>query len=134
MTKATGGCLCGDVRYEVTGDPVGTYVCHCTHCQRQAGSAFSIIIGVPEAALAVTGETRSYADSGENGGAVERQFCPRCGSPLFSLVGSTPGLVWVKAGTLDDTSALKPAAQLWTRSRQPWVEIAGVPGFETNPQ
>lgn len=131
--QSSGGCLCGAVRFDFAGPPVVQALCHCTHCQKQAGSAFSIIVGVPEGALTIHGEPKSYADSGESGKAVIRQFCGTCGSPLFSRVEVSPGLVWVKAGTLDDTSALKPTMQLWARSRQPWLEIAEVPVFETNP-
>lgn len=130
----TGGCLCGAVRYEVKGDPAIQLVCHCSHCQKQAGSAFSTIMGVPEAALTVTkGEATSYVDRGESGKAVERQFCGTCGSPLFSKVEVSPGMVWIKVGTLDDTSAFSPAAHIWTKSKQAWVDTGAVPAFETNP-
>ncbi|QYJ08625.1 GFA family protein [Qipengyuania flava] len=108
-------------------------VCHCTHCQKQSGSAFSTIVGVPEGQVAITGEVSRYKDSGESGKSVERQFCGTCGSPLFSKVEVSPGLLWVKAGTLDDTSAFAPTAHLWTRSKQDWVDTGDVPAFETNP-
>ncbi len=130
----TGGCLCGQVRYSVAGQPLMQAVCHCRNCQKQAGSAWSMIAGVPEAALAVTGTVKTYEDHGDSGGAVLRQFCPDCGSPLFSRVGSAPGLVFVKAGTLDDTSGFQPQVQVWTRSRQHWVDLGDLPGFDTNPQ
>lgn len=130
----TGGCLCGAVRYAVAGDPAMQLVCHCTHCQKQAGSAFSEIVGVAESALAIThGSPASYADSGESGQPVERQFCGACGSPLFSKVAVSPGLVWIKVGTFDDCSWFAPAAHIWTRSKQPWVELGEVPAFATNP-
>lgn len=133
MTK-TGGCLCGAVRYAVTGDPAMQLVCHCSHCQKQAGSAFSTIVGVPEASLAVTeGAPKTYVDHGTSGKAVERQFCADCGSPLFSKVEVSPGLVWIKAGTFDDASWFSPAAHIWTKSKQAWVDTGTVPAFETNP-
>lgn len=133
MTK-TGGCLCGAVRYEIAGDPAMQLVCHCSHCQKQAGSAFSAIIGVPETAVTVTeGAPASYADSGESGKAVERQFCGRCGSPLFSKVEASPGMTWVKVGTLDNPAFFTPAAHIWTKSKQPWVDTGAVPAFATNP-
>lgn len=128
-----GGCLCGQVRYRIAGAPLMQAVCHCRNCQKQSGSAWSMIAGVPEAALSVTGTVRTYEDHGESGGAVLRQFCPDCGSPLFSRVASAPGLVFVKAGTLDDTSGFQPQVQVWTRSKQHWVDLGAVPGFETNP-
>jgi hypothetical protein len=133
-TTITGGCLCGAVRYEIQGDLAMQGVCHCSHCQRQAGSAFSTIAGVPAGNLTVTkGAPKSYLDHGESGKAVERQFCGDCGSPLFSLVEAAQGMTFVKAGTLDDTGLFQPAMHFWTRSKQGWVETGAVPAFATNP-
>lgn len=135
MTKPmTGGCLCGAVRYEVAGEPAMQLVCHCSHCQKQAGSAFSTIIGVPEAAVTVTqGAPTSYIDHGESGQPVERQFCGTCGSPMFSKVAVAPGMIFVKTGTLDDSSWFTPSAHIWTKSKQPWFDTGAVPAFATNP-
>lgn len=130
----TGGCLCGAVRYELTADPQMSLNCHCKNCQRQAGSAFSVIIGVPEGSVEVTGEVKTYVDHGDSGGRVQRQFCPNCGSPLFSLVDSAPGMVWVKAGTLDDTSSLNPAMNIFAKSKQAWLELGDILSFETLPE
>lgn len=133
MTKMTGGCLCGQVRYSVDGDVAMQVNCHCKNCQRQSGSAFSTIIGVPQDALTIEGELKTYDDQGESGEAVLRDFCPNCGSPLFSRVAVAPGLVFIKVGTLDDTSSFTPAMHLWTKSKQHWVDLAGQLAFETNP-
>lgn len=133
MSITEGGCLCGAVRYTIEGEPATALVCHCTHCQKQSGSAFSTILGVPEARFALTGDPLTYCDSGESGQAVERVFCGICGSPLISRVAMAPGVVWVKAGTLDDSSGFAPAAHIWTRSKQCWVETGAVPAFATNP-
>jgi hypothetical protein len=107
--------------------------CHCKNCQRQSGSAFSTIIGVPEGALVIEGEFKTYDDQGESGEAVLRDFCPNCGSPLFSRVAVAPGLVFIKVGTLDNTDAFSPAMHLWTKSKQHWIDLAGQLAFETNP-
>jgi hypothetical protein len=133
MTSLDGGCLCGAVRYSSTAAPVIQAVCHCRNCQRQAGSGWSMIVGVPAAALQVSGEVTTYRDRGESGGDVRRQFCPTCGSPLFSHVGSSPDLVFIKAGTLDDTSIFTPQVQVWTDSRQHWIDMPGIPGIARNP-
>ena len=127
----SGGCLCGAVRYEVQGPPAMSAICHCKNCQRQAGSAWSMLIGVPTAALAVSGEVKTYVDHGDSGGEVHRQFCPTCGSPLFSRIPAMDGMVFVKAGTLDDTSGFAPAVQIYLKSKQAWVDLPGIPGFET---
>jgi hypothetical protein len=130
----TGGCLCGAVRYEVSGELAMQAVCHCSHCQKQAGSAFSTLIGVPEGQVTITaGKPKSYIDHGESGKKVERQFCDTCGSPLFSVVEAAPGMTFIKSGTLDDTAFFQPTMHFWTRSKQDWVDTGSAPAFKTNP-
>jgi len=122
------------VRYSFEGDPLLCVTCHCKNCQRQAGSALSVIIGVPEAAVSYEGEVTTYNDTGDTGATVRRQFCGTCGSPVFTRVETPPGMMFIKAGTLDDTSTLKPAFHCYTKSKQDWVDLGGIPGFETVPQ
>lgn len=125
MTEYKGGCLCGKVRYELTQDPVATMVCHCTSCQRSTGTAFSVVSIVPENAVKLTGELTTYADtSAESGNAVSRSFCPACGSPVITTAAVMPGIVIVKAGTFDDVSWVKPSAEIYCDSMQPWVKHA----------
>ena len=129
----TGGCLCGQVRYTLSADPALCVTCHCKNCQRQAGSALSIIVGVPEDAVEYSGEIKTYNDTGDSGATVRRQFCPECGSPVFTRL-EQPGLMFIKAGTFDDTSDLQPQFHCYTKSRQQWVELGDLPGFETVPE
>lgn len=130
----TGGCLCGKVRYAFEGDPLMCVTCHCKNCQRQAGSALSIIIGVAEAAVTACGELTTYNDIGDSGRTVRRQFCGTCGSPVFTKVDRPEGMMFIKAGTLDDTSILKPTFHCYTKSKQDWVHLGDIPGFATVPQ
>ena len=65
MDAIEGGCLCGAVRYRIEEEAQAALVCHCTHCQKQSGSAFSTILGVAESAFSIEGEPCSYADAGE---------------------------------------------------------------------
>jgi hypothetical protein len=58
--KIEGGCLCGKVRYSADTEPAFVGVCHCKNCQKQAGTAFSVIMGIPAAALSVEGELKTY--------------------------------------------------------------------------
>src|SRR5262249_40516096 len=62
MPKVSGGCLCGAVRYECSAEPLGTAICHCTHCQKVSGSAFSVNVVVPAPSLTWQGQSlASYA-------------------------------------------------------------------------
>lgn len=129
-----GGCLCGQVRYEVTGEPTTVGVCHCKHCQRQTGSAFSLLVAVPKAAFRPSGTLKTFHDTGESGQPVSRNFCPACGSPIASDVAVMPELTWIKAGTLDDPSWLQPTLQIYCDSAQSWVKLAGLKSFPRMPR
>lgn len=136
MNKISGSCLCGSVRYSSEAEPVMTAICHCDNCQRQTGTAFSIIIGVPESSIVFENSSalKEYLDSGQSGKAVRRKFCQNCGSPILSLVENAPGLGIIKAGTLDDKSWLKPTTQFWCSRAQPWLDIGGnLTPFDENP-
>ena len=135
MSKLEGGCLCGAVRYTCEADPVMTAICQCTHCQRQSGGAFSINVAIPKGSLRYLGDTpATYEDTGSSGMPVHRRFCSKCGSPIVSEVEATPGLDWLKAGTLDDRSWLQPQVGIWCSSAQPWVTLPDdVRSFPQNP-
>lgn len=120
--------MCGDVTYELTGDPIATAVCHCEHCQRQSGGAFSVNVVVHESQLTVSGTLQTYVETGENddGEYVRRRFCGSCGSPIVSEMVQSAGVVAVKAGTLDDRSDVRPTVEVWCVDRQPWAELPGM--------
>ncbi|MHA6332911.1 GFA family protein [Qipengyuania sp. CAU 1752] len=128
-----GSCLCESVRYTVTAAPVAAMACHCSHCQKQTGSAFSTIAGVPEAAFSLEGEAATYVDHGDSGNTVERSFCLQCGSPLFTRAEAAPGLVWIKTGTLDNPDAFAPSMHIWCKSKQHWLEPGALPAFDVMP-
>jgi hypothetical protein len=124
MSKLSGGCLCGAVRYTSKSEPVVTALCHCKHCQRQTGGAFSVNVAIPKGSLEYTsGKPAMFEDKGESGMPVYRYFCPACGSPIISDVAATPQLDWLKVGTLDDATWVKPQVNIWCESAQPWVEF-----------
>jgi hypothetical protein len=121
----TGGCLCGSVRYQTRWPPLMLGVCHCRHCQRQAGSAFSLVAAVSRAGLESSGALTVYDDGSDAGRPVYRKFCGKCGAPVFT---ETPdavaqGMVFIKAGTLDEAKDLAPTVHFWTSSAQDWVSI-----------
>ena len=124
----SGHCLCGQITYEISGDLIATAVCHCDHCQRQSGGAFSVNLIAMESQLAVSGDLTTFEDRGENGDAVYvyRRFCGSCGSPIYSAMIEPAGLIAVKAGTLDEKSAVAPNVEAWCEQKQPWVDLPGI--------
>lgn len=136
MANLSGRCLCGGVTYSADAEPAVQGICHCTNCQRQAGTAFSVVVGVPTAAFHVEGDTLSSFQTDADGHErpTTRHFCSGCGSPIYSSVEEQPDVVYIKAGTLDDASWLAPNAEIYTRSAQPWApRIDGAMQFETIP-
>lgn len=134
IMAVTGQCLCGAVKYEMPKAPAMTGVCHCKNCQRQAGSAFSTLAGVPKAEFKITsGTPKLYQDSDtKSGNTVERFFCGDCGSPIYSALGDQPETIFLKTGTMDDTSAFKPMFHVWCDTKQSWVQLEeGVPQMAT---
>lgn len=135
----SGGCLCGALRYEITDPPLLTYTCHCTVCQRLTGSTFSSALVVPaEACRFSGGEARSFQRTADSGRTVTRWICAECGTWICN--GAKPGtappgsFVALRAGTLDDTSSLRPTVHFWTRSAQRWFILPeGDTRFETQP-
>lgn len=126
MGKLDGSCLCGNVTYTCEAEPAGVAVCHCTTCQKQTGTSFSIIVAVPRDALRLEGDSvASHTTVGDSGQPAERRFCGACGSPIATLSEGLPELALIKAGTLDDTSWLEPQMHVFTDSAQPWVSLEG---------
>ena len=129
-----GGCQCGRVRYSLSGFPLVFYLCHCMECQRHTSSAFGESLRVNAADMTVEGELAVFARVAESGARREGRFCPNCGVRIFhGTEGSAE--VNIKAGTLDDTSWLRPAGHIWTRSRQAFLrwDDADALVYETQP-
>ncbi|CAN5299642.1 GFA family protein [soil metagenome] len=120
-----GGCLCGQVRYSVPEPPHAVAVCHCRDCQKQSGSAFSLIAMYPRDGVAISGTLSHIGVTSEGGNPVDRYFCGQCGSPIYSEVKSLrdAGLILIKAGTLDDPLRIAPGAHYWVSSKQDWVAL-----------
>ena len=118
----TGGCQCGQIRYEIQAEPLTLYVCHCTECQRQSSSAFGMSMPIPRNALKLLrGQPKQWSRPAASGNSVVCFFCDNCGTRLFHQPTRNNKIINIKPGTLDDTSWLQPVGNLWTASAQPWV-------------
>ncbi|WP_161958726.1 GFA family protein [Ferruginivarius sediminum] len=122
MRIRTGGCQCGDIRYEIHGDPVEAYVCHCRECQKQSSSAFGISVIVNSSQLRLSSGTPSvWTRPATIGGSLDCAFCPRCGSRLWHGNPERDDIVSVKGGSLDTPPDLSAAKHIWTSRK-----LAGV--------
>ncbi len=116
----SGKCLCGAVSYTCEDEPVFTGNCHCKDCKKSSGSGYAPALFVPEDSVAITGEVKYFESQGGSGNMIARGFCPNCGSQLFGKPSVIPGMLGIRAGSLDDTSAYKPQSDIFTSSAEAW--------------
>jgi|SRR5262249_18786167 len=116
----SGKCACGTIRYETHADPIVMLNCHCSDCRKANGSAYAPLIILPKGAVKVWGEPRFHKVLGGSGKAVERGFCPNCGSQVIVLIEKYPDALAIQAGTLDDSTLYNPSVDIFTDSAPPW--------------
>jgi hypothetical protein len=117
----TGGCDCGAIRYECTGEPITSFNCHCRSCQRYTGSGFIASTLFPISTFSIVkGALREYESTAENGSRIFRGFCEQCGSPIATRLERIPTVVGIPAGSMDDPSQHKPTMDLFVRDKQEW--------------
>lgn len=129
-----GGCLCGKVRFEITGDIRNIVYCHCSQCRKAQGSAFAVNGNVD------AGKFRFI--SGESELAVyqyrpeqQKFFCRHCGSPIMSKNTSNPANVRIRLGTLDGDVPYHPGAHVFVGSKASWDVICDdLPQYDEYPE
>lgn len=92
---------------------------------------FSTNLIVAQHQFQLQGEPSKFRDEGDSGMPVWRHFCNNCGSPVFTVAESMPGIIIVKVGTLDDASNLQPAIEVYAKHAAKWLlPLADVIRFE----
>jgi hypothetical protein len=129
----TGGCHCGAVRYEVTGEPKHVALCHCTDCRKSSGAPMVAWAAFDESGFHLTQGTPHTRNSS---GQSMRSFCPDCGTGLFFRnEAGLPGIVDIQTATLDDPDALPPQLHVQTAERIGWMtDLGDLPEFERFPE
>jgi len=129
-----GGCHCGSIRYQATGEPVIIAHCHCEDCQRLSGTGHTTGAMFATEDFQLDGQLSEYSLEADSGNRVTKAFCPNCGSQILGRNSGSTGYVTVSLGTLDDSSAIKPQVTIFARNRKPWdVMDDQVATFEDQP-
>jgi hypothetical protein len=124
-----GGCLCGYVRYRVTGVARDVCFCHCVSCRRACGAPFVAWATFDAAAFVVEqGELAQYRSSQ----LVVRGFCPRCGTALTYSHQGRAFEIDITLVSLDVAGALAPQDHIWVRDKLAWIALNdGLPQYAT---
>ena len=131
----TGHCYCGNLRYEVEGDPIFKGQCHCRECQYISGGAPNMALGMPDAGFEWTkGKPKTFRRADLDDG-VERDFCADCGTHIASRPPTMPGAIILKVGTLDDPSVFgTPQMAIYLCDKQPFHMVPdGIATFDKVP-
>lgn len=124
MTVRRATCSCGSLSVQTRGEPVRVSVCHCLACQQRTGSAFGVQARFPDEAVTVTGDSRTFARTGDERTTARFHFCPACGATVFWRVDAIPGFVLVPVGAFADPAFPGPTVAVYESRQHPWMRLA----------
>lgn len=117
----TGGCACGDIRYEIAGEPVFQNHCQCLDCQKKSGTGHgSYLTFAGRQAVRLDGRATEWDMVGDSGAAKTRGFCPTCGSPVYLTFSAMPELFTIHAASLDEPDRHAPQAVTYAVRGHAW--------------
>jgi hypothetical protein len=124
-----GGCLCGAVRYRVSGEPLQSGICHCRTCRKVSAAPMLPFVTFPIDRFKLTqGKPVDFHSSPP----VTRSFCGRCGTPLTYRNSAHPDEIDVMTCTLDDPEAFPPTHHIWLSHKLAWVHLSdNLPAYDT---
>ena len=132
--RFTGGCACGVVRYEITGEPTAMLDCQCRQCQQESGTGHQSHLTFRRADVKLTGEASHWDMVGDSGNAKSRFFCPTCGSPVYLTFSAAPEFFAVRAASLDDPSRYRPQVVTYAARGYAWDHLdPALPKFDGMP-
>ncbi|MCB9669393.1 MAG: GFA family protein [Alphaproteobacteria bacterium] len=131
METLTGGCLCGGVRYEVVGEPVRFYHCHCSRCRKASGTGHASNLFVKGELRWLSGADQIHTFAHPEAQRFANTFCTVCGGRVPRQV---PTHVFIPAGSLDTEPSIRPQARIFSGSRASWsCDGSDVPAFDALP-
>ncbi len=118
QTKLKGGCLCGAVKFEVSGDAKRFVHCHCSRCRKATGTGHASNLFLQPGALRwLDGDERIRSYKVPEAKRFTNVFCDTCGSRLPRQAADA---VIIPAGSLDDEPPIRPDARIFYDSRAAW--------------
>ena len=120
-----GSCLCGELAYEIEGEPIRFYHCHCQRCRKATGSAHASNMFIKSEKINwLKGENRLASYKVPEAERFTNSFCSQCGSRMPRYVAEL-NVVMLPAGSLDSEPPIKPQANIFWDSRPDWGCVAG---------
>lgn len=118
----TGACLCGRVKYQVSGPLDVFHLCHCSQCRRSTGSAHAAnIFTRPEHLRWLAGEDLVKRYIPDEPDVISKAFCSHCGS-LVPYTSLKSGRLIIPAGSLDGDAGIAPNDNIFWTDRAGWYD------------
>ena len=130
-TRHTGGCMCGEIRFEVKSAPINSCVCYCVYCRHSAGAISLAWLTLKLEDFVYThGSPSTYASSP----GVVRTFCPKCGTSLTYAHADHKDEIEVTTGSMDNPEMYPPSGIVMPSHRVTWDVPLDLPVLYDNPQ
>jgi len=123
MTTRTAACSCGQLKAQVTTEPIRVAVCHCLACQRRTGSVFGAQARFVAEAVTVSGTSKEYVRVGDGGTKSTFRFCPECGATVYYTSEEMHGAVAIPVGAFADPSFPGPTFSVYEERMHSWVQM-----------
>lgn len=120
--SASGGCLCGAVRFTARFPSKWVAHCHCTRCQRAHGAPFVTWAGFKAERVAIEDPDQALRWHEGLAGA-QRGFCSRCGSPMFFRSERWPGELHIARALFAEPLDREPQAHVYYESHVSWLSV-----------
>lgn len=119
--QVSGRCLCGAVKFSLSGAATSFHLCYCSRCRHSTGSAHaSNIFSQPDNITWLCGKDNIQRFELPSAKSWAKQFCKTCGSGLPYVNRSGTHLV-IPAGSLDDEISFEPDDKIFCDARTNWV-------------
>jgi len=133
MSTLSGSCLCGAVRYTVSGEAQRFYHCHCSRCRKASGTGHASNLFLQGSLTWISGAELVRTFKLPEAERFTNSFCEVCGSRMPRFIEKL-GMVFIPAGSLEDEPDIRPQARIFLDSRAKWsCDESALPGFEQYP-
>jgi len=119
----TGGCQCGAIRYEISGEPLASTDCQCRDCQFESGTGHASHLVFQREGLTTTGQPSHFEMTADSGNKKTRSFCPTCGCSVFMEFAAMPDIITIRAASLDEPERYKPQMVTYTARGHAWDRV-----------
>ena len=124
-----GSCMCGGIKFEITGEPYSLSYCHCSRCRKSSGIFSAVLVGKSDDLKITQGEDLIQRINPGPDWKIKRCFCRTCGTPLGDMHNGK--IYVVAASALDDEPLIAPSFHMHTSSKPNWYDINdGLKQFE----